>query len=162
MLIPPPVIAVAAALVQRRLAHAAARPSVPCAVSSGALAAGSLALAASAAARFRRAGTTVEPFDPSKASVLVTGGVNAATRNPMYVGMAGVLLANGIRLGSWASLVPVAGFVAVIDRLQVAQEEAALSRIFGREYDDYRAAVPRWLDGRTLRRLPAAWDRRTG
>lgn len=162
MLIPPPVIASVAALAQRRLVHDAERPSVPRAVSSAAVAAGSVALAAVAAGRFRQVGTTLEPFDPSKASVLVTGGANAVTRNPMYVGLAGVLLANGIRLGSWAALAPVVGFVAVIDRLQVAEEEAALSRIFGREYDDYRAVVPRWLDGRTVRRLPAVWGRPAG
>ena len=55
--------------------------------------------------------------------------------------------------GSWTALVPVAAFVLVIDRTQVPAEEAALVASFGASYDAYRAAVPRWLDARSLRGL---------
>jgi protein-S-isoprenylcysteine O-methyltransferase Ste14 len=119
-------------------------------VLSSAVAAASVALAGASAGQFRRQGTTVEPFDPSKATSLVTTGVNAITRNPMYVGMAGVLVAHAVRRGSWAALAPVALFVGVIDRFQVAAEEAALRDGFGAEYDAYCAAVPRWLDRRSM------------
>jgi len=114
--------------------------------------AASVALAGSSAAQFRRSGTTVEPFEPSKASALVTSGVNSVTRNPMYVGMAGVLVANAVRLGSWRARVPAAVFVAVIDRFQVEAEEKALAEKFGEDYAAYRRAVPRWLDARSVRR----------
>ena len=125
-------------------------PSAPRALLSTAVGATSVALAGASAAQFRRQGTTVEPFDPSKATSLVTTGVNAITRNPMYVGMAGVLVAHAVRRGSWAALLPAALFVAVIDRFQVAAEESALRDGFGAEYDAYCAAVPRWLDPRSL------------
>jgi len=113
-------------------------------------AAASAALAASAASQFRSQGTTLEPFDPTQASVLVTTGANAVSRNPMYVGLTGLLVANAVRLGSWKALLPVAAFTMVIDRLQIAAEESALLANFGADYQDYRATVPRWLGPRSL------------
>lgn len=149
-LIPPPLLAVAAALAQKALSRDAP-PSGPLRKAvAGTLAAGSVALAAGSARRFRQSGTTVEPFHPERTAVLVTTGANALTRNPMYVGMAGVLLANALRRRSWAALLPLAAFVGVMDRSQIAAEESALSAKFGREYDAYRAAVPRWVDARSV------------
>jgi protein-S-isoprenylcysteine O-methyltransferase Ste14 len=145
MLPPPPALALAAALAQRALSRDASPPTVTRAVAAGAITAGAGTLAAAAAAQFRREGTTVEPFRPERASALVTTGANGLSRNPMYVGMAGLLVANAARRGSWAALFPVAAFVLVIDRLQIASEEAALATSFGAEYEAYRAAVPRWL-----------------
>lgn len=117
---------------------------------AGLVAVASLVLAGAAAEQFRRRGTTVEPFEPARASVLVTGGPNALTRNPMYVGMAGMLVANSLRRGSLAGLLPAAGFVAMMDRFQVAAEERALLQRFGDDYRAYRSSVPRWLDARSF------------
>ena len=107
-------------------------------------------MAAAAVTGFRRHGTTLEPHHPDRASVLVTTGVNALSRNPMYVGLAGLLVANAIRRGSWVALGPVAGFVFFMDQVQIAAEEAALLDTFGAEYDAYRTATPRWLGRRSL------------
>jgi protein-S-isoprenylcysteine O-methyltransferase Ste14 len=68
----------------------------------------------------------------------------------MYVGLAGMLVANAVRLGSWKALLPVAAFTLVIDRLQIAAEESALFANFGADYEAYRAAVPRWLGSRSV------------
>lgn len=68
----------------------------------------------------------------------------------MYVGMAGLLVANAMRLGSWTALLPLAVFTVVIDRVQIAAEEPALLANFGTEYEAYRASVPRWLDLRSV------------
>jgi protein-S-isoprenylcysteine O-methyltransferase Ste14 len=110
----------------------------------------SLSLTGAAASQFRRRGTTVDPLHPEAASVLVTSGANALSRNPMYVGMAGLLVAHAIWRRSWAALVPVAAFVALIDRLQIRAEESALTETFGADFEAYRAATPRWLDRRSL------------
>ena len=42
--------------------------------------------------------------------------------------------------------------VAVVDRVQIAAEEAALRERFGDDYEAYLAAVPRWLDLRSFQR----------
>lgn len=142
--VPPPVITLAAAGVQHVLAPGRPAGTLHRLLAASA-AAGSAALMGTAARRFFAVGTTVEPFDPSQASVLVTDGPNALTRNPMYVGMAGLLAAHAVLRGGWATWLPVAGFVAVIDRVQVLPEEKALHERFGAEYDDYRRRVRRWV-----------------
>jgi protein-S-isoprenylcysteine O-methyltransferase Ste14 len=151
---PPPLLAIAAALTQSALTTGARRPSASRAAAATAVAAVSGALAAAAASQFRRTGTTVEPFDPAQASVLVTTGANSVSRNPMYVGLAGLLVANALRLGSWKALLPAAAFAVVIDRFQIAAEESALLANFGADYEDYRATVPRWLGRGSVSLIP--------
>ena len=80
----------------------------------------------------------------------MTTGPNSISRNPMYVGLAGLLLANATWRGSWAGLVPIAGFVVLIDRIQIEAEESALLEKFGAEYDAYRASAPRWIGPSSL------------
>jgi protein-S-isoprenylcysteine O-methyltransferase Ste14 len=100
---------------------------------------------ASAARGFRSSGTTVDPLRPERASALVDSGPFALTRNPMYVGMAGLLVAHALLRGSVKALLPVGAFVAVIDRVQIPPEEAAMAANFGADYEAYRSRVPRWL-----------------
>jgi protein-S-isoprenylcysteine O-methyltransferase Ste14 len=148
--IPPPVLALSAALAQRALTRGAQPPSAGRRAAAGAIAAASVGLAGSTVRLFRRSRTTLDPLDPARASALVTTGANSISRNPMYVGLAGLLVSNAIRRKSWAAILPVAGFVLVIDRFQVAPEEVALVANFGADYEAYRAAVPRWLGWRSL------------
>ena len=150
---PPPLLAIAAALTQSLITRGRRQPSASRATAAVAIAAPSGILAASAARQFRRRGTTLEPFNPALASALVTNGANSVSRNPMYVGLTGMLLANSVRLGSWKSLLPVAAFAVVIDRVQIRAEESALLSNFGADYESYRAAVPRWLGRGSV----AAW-----
>jgi protein-S-isoprenylcysteine O-methyltransferase Ste14 len=147
---PPPLLALVAGFAQRPLSRGGPPPSGARALVATAIAGASIGLAAASARQFRRQGTTVEPFEPSRATVLVTTGVNAISRNPMYVGMAGLLVANATRLGSRTALLPAAVFAVVIDRVQIAAEEPALLANFGAEYDAYRASVPRWLNLRAV------------
>lgn len=146
--LPPPLVMVGGLALQRALPGRDRSP-LRTAIAGG-LVAASGTLATTTLRSFRRKGTTVEPFRPEQASALVTTGANTITRNPMYVGLAGVLLAHAVHRGSWAALVPVAAFVALIDGYQVRFEEQALRKKFGEEYDAYCAAVPRWLDQRSL------------
>ena len=142
--VPPPVIALVAAIAQHALAprrSTGAWRRLP----AGALALGSVALPTATLLRFRDVGTTVDPSHPTKASTLVTKGPNAFTRNPMYLGLAGVLSSHALARGGWAPWLPVAGFVALIDRFQVRPEEEALRSRFGEAYDAYCARVRRWV-----------------
>src|SRR4051812_10304843 len=61
---------------------------------------------------FRRAHTGVVPFSPSTA--LVLAGPYRLTRNPMYLGMASVLVGVAVRLGSLTPFVAPVLFVGVI------------------------------------------------
>ena len=94
---------------------------------------------------FRASDTTVNPLKPERASALVTGGVYRITRNPMYVGMAFVLLAWAVYLSAVLPLVGIAVFVVFITRLQIVPEERVLKSLFGAAYDAYAARVRRWL-----------------
>lgn len=104
-----------------------------------------LALEGVAVAGFIRARTTINPLAPERASVLVTSGIYRLSRNPMYLGIAGLLSGFGLWLGNPLAALPIAGFVALINRWQIIPEEAALERIFGAEYVDYKNRVGRWL-----------------
>lgn len=103
------------------------------------------ALGVTAIAGFTRAGTTVDPLDVDGVTRLVESGPNRFTRNPMYLALAGGLVAHAVARRSWAALLPVAAFVVLLDRTQVPVEEAALRARFGADYDDYVRRVPRWI-----------------
>lgn len=96
-----------------------------------------------AAALFRRAGTNIRPFMPSTA--LVVAGPYKLTRNPMYLGMAGILLGAAVLMGSLTPFIVIPGFMALIAERFIVPEEAKLEAAFGREYLDYKARVRRWL-----------------
>lgn len=104
-----------------------------------------LAVSVASVATFRRAKTTVDPRVGAMARTLITDGVNGVTRNPMYLGMTGTLLANAIRRRSWSDLAPVGVFVVWIDRVQIPMEERHLQDVFASDYAEYCAVVPRWV-----------------
>jgi len=99
----------------------------------------------SALSQFRRARTTVDPSDPSKSSTLVVTGLYKYSRNPMYLAMLLLLLALGLLLGNAFNILVAAGFVAYMNRFQIAPEEEALLQIFGKEYSQYCTQVRRWF-----------------
>ncbi|MEO7602890.1 MAG: isoprenylcysteine carboxylmethyltransferase family protein [Sphingomicrobium sp.] len=107
------------------------------------LVAGGLAIVLAAMRRFARAGTRVEPWAPS--SAIVSDGIYRFTRNPMYVGMALVMLGLGLIIGSPMSLAMVAVALLIVDRFVIRREEAYLEAKFGADYLDYRRRVRRWL-----------------
>ncbi len=94
---------------------------------------------------FRRAGTTVDPTRPEGASDVVIGGVYRYTRNPMYLGMAALLLAWAVWLGALVGLVWVPLFVAYMNRFQIEPEERMLRKKFGARFEAYVEQVRRWL-----------------
>ena len=96
-----------------------------------------------AAFLFRRAGTNIRPYLPSTA--LVVSGPYKFTRNPMYLGMAGVLLGTAVYMGSLTPFVVIPAFMALIGERFIVPEEAKLEAAFGREYLDYKTRVRRWL-----------------
>jgi len=105
-----------------------------------------LAIEITAVLAFFKAHTTVNPVHIEKASQLVTGGLYRFTRNPMYLGVSLLLTGWGLWLGNPLSLiVGVAGFVLVMNAIQIKPEEAALRKIFGQDYINYTKSVRRWI-----------------
>ncbi len=104
-----------------------------------------MCLLAGSAGNFLRHRTTVDPVRVERAQHLVVDGPNRLTRNPMYLGLAGALLSHAIARRSPSAVIPLIGFVWLIDRYQIPAEEAALAARFGQDYLDYKEAVPRWL-----------------
>ncbi|WP_413111459.1 methyltransferase family protein [Thaumasiovibrio sp. DFM-14] len=94
---------------------------------------------------FRRYKTTVDPRYPHKSRALVTSGIYRLTRNPMYLGMVGLLFALTIWYANPLGLLSVILFCFYIKRHQIAIEEAHLRAKFGAEFDDYCRQVRRWI-----------------
>lgn len=92
---------------------------------------------------FTRAGTSFRPF--TRPNCLVTSHLYRVTRNPMYLGLALMLVGLAITLGSFSPLIVVILFVVAIDRLVIPHEQRMLEKRFGRAYRDYRQRVRRWL-----------------
>jgi protein-S-isoprenylcysteine O-methyltransferase Ste14 len=83
----------------------------------------------------------VNVADPER---LLTAGPYARTRNPMYVGWGLVHLGIGVAFGS-VELLATLPLAATWVHRDVLAEERVLRRRFGREFEAYRAAVPRYL-----------------
>jgi len=98
--------------------------------------------------QFRRARTTVSPHAIDTASALVTDGIYAWTRNPMYVGLTLLLTGWAVHLGSLCAALGPPLFVVLIQQLQIRPEEQALRAKFGDEYDRYARRVGRWFGRR--------------
>jgi len=94
---------------------------------------------------FRRHDTTVNPMKPETTATIVTAGIYCVTRNPMYLGIAFVLLGLAIYLANLAALLLVPAFIAYMTRFQIKPEERALLEKFGSNFADYMAAVRRWI-----------------
>jgi len=96
-------------------------------------------------AAFRRAGTTINPMRPEKASSLVSSGIYKLTRNPMYLGLLLVLLAWAVFLSNALPFIFLPAFIIYINQFQIGPEEIALSSAFGQEFEAYKSRVRRWL-----------------
>jgi len=102
-----------------------------------------LALSAMAERQFKSAGANVNTFDtPTR---LVTEGLFKYSRNPMYLGLALILVGVWILLGSVSPLVGIVGFILVTDQWYIAYEEQRLTETFGQDYEAYQRRTRRWL-----------------
>ncbi len=94
---------------------------------------------------FRRAGTTVDPLKPERASKIVDTGIFRFTRNPMYLGLAFVLLAWIIWKGNALGIVFLITCLWYITKFQIIPEEKVLEEKFGNDYLAYKTRVRRWI-----------------
>jgi protein-S-isoprenylcysteine O-methyltransferase Ste14 len=86
---------------------------------------------------------TPAPIAPTK--YLVVSGLHRYVRNPMYLGVALVIVGEAglfrtVHLAEYAVVMLLTAHLFVI-----FYEEPALRRQFGESYEQYRRAVPRWI-----------------
>ncbi|WP_070967782.1 methyltransferase family protein [Vibrio sonorensis] len=94
---------------------------------------------------FRKQQTTVNPIKVETAAKVVDSGIFARTRNPMYLGLALLLLGFAYWQQNIIALTVPILFVFYMNRFQIEPEERALTQLFGDDYLDYQNRVRRWI-----------------
>lgn len=94
---------------------------------------------------FKQAQTTISPIAPEKSSSLVVVGIYRISRNPMYLGMASLLVGSALLIGTIWAWLGVVGFILYINRFQIIPEEKVLANKFGKAYQAYCHQTRRWL-----------------
>ena len=104
---------------------------------------GSIGCIALAARELFKNETTIIPDgQPEK---LVTSGPFSFSRNPIYLGMAGILISSSCFMQSLSALVIPVIFVLIIHKTWIPHEEVKLKEKFGKDWEKYAASTSRWL-----------------
>jgi protein-S-isoprenylcysteine O-methyltransferase Ste14 len=88
-------------------------------------------------------GGTPAPVAPTKE--LVVRGLHRYVRNPMYIGVALVIVGQAWLFHSWHIATYAVCMLGTAHVFVISYEEPTLQRQFGDEYERYRARVPRWI-----------------
>jgi len=108
------------------------------------LIAGGIAMLLHAFTRFALEGSgTPAPVAPTE--TLVVGGIYRHVRNPMYVSVFAIILAQVLLFGSAALLLYGVLVAAACVAFVLFYEEPTLARRYGESYETYRRSVPGWL-----------------
>jgi len=144
--VPPPLIVASLTLVglvaDRILGRRVSRRPM-LGVVSCAIAITGVAFIASAFFAMLRAGNSPDPRTPVRR--LNKDGIYKISRNPIYVGMIFSQVALGVSRRSFVTILLAPISIAILRSKVIAVEESYLESVFGDEYRDYRAHVPRWL-----------------
>jgi protein-S-isoprenylcysteine O-methyltransferase Ste14 len=92
---------------------------------------------------FHRAGTPVLPV--RSARVMVTEGPFRFSRNPMYLGLTVAYVGLSLLMNQAWPIVLLPLVLIALTIFVIEREERHLARVFGGDYDAYRARVRRWL-----------------
>lgn len=76
---------------------------------------------------------------------LITAGPYSFVRNPIYLGMFGMLLATGLAVGFWPVLLVAIAIFLAGTAIRIRTEEQLLREAFGLAFDDYARRVPAFL-----------------
>lgn len=109
----------------------------------GAILVAGLAMLVVAGGLFKQADTDLIPF--KDVSALVTTGVYRYTRNPMYLGMALVLLGCAVTVGAATAFIIPPLFMVIIHYRFILPEEQMLRELFPQEFPAYCTQVRRWI-----------------
>jgi protein-S-isoprenylcysteine O-methyltransferase Ste14 len=77
-----------------------------------------------------------------KGHELITSGPYGVVRNPIYLGMFGLMVSTGLVFTTWWSLVIAVVVFLVGNKIRIRAEERLLRETFGSQFDDYARRVP--------------------
>lgn len=100
-------------------------------------------LAACASGQFILRRTNLLPFRAP--GQLVTDGLFALSRNPIYLGMLLALIGLALLIDTPAALFGAGLFYTTANHVYIPEEEQAAAAQFGADYAAYRARVRRWI-----------------
>ncbi|HYU47177.1 MAG TPA: isoprenylcysteine carboxylmethyltransferase family protein [Terriglobales bacterium] len=78
---------------------------------------------------------------------LISDGPYRLVRNPIYTGMFGLLLATGLAMSRWTTLLAASAVFAVGTLIRIRSEERLLRQAFGAAFDEYARKVPALIPG---------------
>lgn len=76
---------------------------------------------------------------------LITQGPYSLVRNPIYLGMFGMLLATGLAVGRWPVVIAASIVFLVGTEIRIRSEEKLLRETFGEQFEAYAQRVPAFL-----------------
>ena len=76
---------------------------------------------------------------------LITQGPYAIIRNPIYLGMFGLILSAGLVFSSWWTLLAAVAFFLAGNRIRIRAEEKLLQETFGTQFEEYARRVPAFI-----------------
>lgn len=117
-------------------------PRFPLMLVGGLALLGGVFLLVAAALQMKRQGTNIPTFQPTKR--LVTDGVFAYSRNPIYLGLVTAMAGFGFLVPSFWLLLGTGITAVVLHYGVIKREEAYLTTHFGPAYQDYSARTARW------------------
>ncbi len=121
--------------------HGSFTPAIT--LASALLVIGGVVLVVRARREFAQYGQPTDPGQPTRQ--LVTTGVFAISRNPLYLGGVCLLIGSAL-IFQWPwVLVLLLPALAICHYVLIVPEERYLAAKFGAEYQAYTAAVPRWF-----------------
>ena len=87
--------------------------------------------------------TTILPDgEPEK---IVTSGPFTYTRNPIYLGMTGILIASAFLMQSLSALLIPVLFISIIENTWIPHEETKLEEKFKDDWKSYSESTKRWF-----------------
>jgi protein-S-isoprenylcysteine O-methyltransferase Ste14 len=102
-----------------------------------------LVLAFKSRSLFLKNATTLQPSE--EPTSLVTSGPYRISRNPIYLGMASILLGVAVLSGTLVTLAFPVIFIVLINFFIIPGEERKMEKIFGESYREYKKGVRRWI-----------------
>jgi protein-S-isoprenylcysteine O-methyltransferase Ste14 len=118
-------------------------PPLPIIVSGAVMTAPGTIVLLDAFARFVLEGRgTPAPIAPTDR--LVVGGLYRHVRNPMYIAVIATIIGQALLLGRPVLIAYAAVFSVTVGTFVRTYEEPTLRRRYGRQYEEYRHAVPGW------------------